>query len=186
MLPGRFVDDLDRIASLQLHGHLSDNLLGLSIGGLKFRVAGQNVRAADLHPIALMLYRQIKRPMIAHVRRHLEARWLQSLLTCEDTYVLHSLVAGESVDVRDDLVLFPAGVDKLSRSVADFIEHPAGNTQRRQLLPAFRQPHLLQHRVAGLPMDLWQALFQLFQLRQWESLAGVHQTDFGLGEPFFF
>ena len=58
--------------------------------------------------------------MIAHVRRHLEARRLQSLLAGEDADVFHSSVAGESVDVGDDFVLFSPRFDKLSRSVRRF------------------------------------------------------------------
>src|SRR5262249_10338160 len=98
---------------------------------LKLRLVGRNIRAADFRPIALMLYRQIKRPMIAHVGGHLEARRLQSLLASGGTYVFHSLVAGQSIDVGGNLILLSPRADTFSRSLPNFVKHPGGFPQRR-------------------------------------------------------
>ena len=69
--------------------------------------------------LALMLHRQVNRPVISEIRRLPEARRIQAICASEDANIFGALVARESVDVGDDLVFFSSLLDECLRAVAD-------------------------------------------------------------------
>src|SRR5205814_7210071 len=98
-----FINGCNRSSGFELSCHLNDDLPGLLVSALKLRVVRRNKSSPRLHPIALVLHRQINRPVITEICRLLEARRIQATLARENTNILGALVARQPIDVGDDL-----------------------------------------------------------------------------------
>src|SRR5262249_35852947 len=115
-----------------------------------------NVGAARFHPIAVMLYRKVCRPVIAQARGHLETRWLESALAGQDANIFHPFIARQTVDVRDDLVFFSSGFDECPSAITDFGQGAARASESGKFSVAFLKPHPLKQGVIGLPFNVGQ------------------------------
>ena len=115
----------------------------------------------------------------------LEARRIQPFITGENANILGALVARQAIDVSDDFIFFSALFDKSARVVADIAEQMPGLAHRAKLPRSLYQTLRHDHRIASLPIHVWQRALHVLQLGQRKTVAGIHQTDLRLLEALF-
>ena len=121
---------------------------------------------------------------MAEGRRLLEARRIQPSITGENANILGALVARQAIDVSDDFIFFSALFDKSVRAVADIAEQMPGLAHRAELPRSLYQTLRHDHRIASLPVHVWQRALHVLQLGQRKPRPESIRPIFAFSKPF--